>query len=147
MSLRINIRQYRTVTIPTDHVKSSAGLEPNAPNDKAAQQIKERYGPHMAPGFKIFWSEEAARKTVVGMEVMSFELSDPKVAQAGLIIHDPISPDEVHRVDGALYSELCRLGIYYTKPDDYEWRIWYELKNQGSQPPDMPTMPAPGRMG
>lgn len=126
----IKAHLYRTVTVPTEHLKGIVALELDSNNDVADRKIKEAYGPHFAPGFRIFWSREATiRKTVVGMEVMAFDVSDSKVAQsADLVICDPIYPEAIHRIDGALQSELRRMGIYVTEVEDHEWRMWVEKK-------------------
>lgn len=136
--MKVNFRLYRTITIPTNHLKGTVGLEADAGNELAARRIQESFGPHMAPGFRIFWPQEPGyRKTVVGIEAMSFDLTDPNVAQAGFIQADPIDPVVVHRLDGALQSELRRFGIYLTKAEDHEWRATYEVRG-GTMPGSLP---------
>ena len=126
---RIIFRIYRTITVPTEHMKGTLGLDQDAPNDKADLKLKEVFGPHFSPGFKVFWPEEPGyRKTVVGIEAMSFEVGKTGVAQAGFVTCDPIHADVVHRLDGSLEGELRRLGIYMTKAEDHEWRGYYEVR-------------------
>lgn len=129
--MRVTVKLYRATQVPTEHLKACAGLEPTAANDKADKAIRERFGPHLAFGFHIFWPEEPGfRTTVVGMEAMSFDLvmpdATPKAAE-GLVNCDPLDPKDIDRMDGALRCELQRMGIW-TEPDDYQWRARYEVK-------------------
>lgn len=129
--MRIIFKIYRTAKVGTADLKGAAGLALDADNDVANQALRKKYGPHMAPGFRIFWPEPAGFKsTAVGIEAMSFNLgtlgSSPHATE-GLVTCDPIKEHTTHRIDGALRSELMRLGVW-TEADDYEWRGWYEIK-------------------
>ena len=129
--MRVIFRLYRTITIPTEHMKGILSLEADAQNDVADQKMKELYGPHFSPGFKVFWPEEPGyRKTVVGIEAMAFDVGSPGTAQAGFVSCDPIHNDAVQRLDGALEGELRRIGIYNTKAEDHQWRGYYEIKGK-----------------
>jgi hypothetical protein len=129
--MRVNVTIYRTVKIPTEYIKGCVGLEISAKSDQAADSIKKCFGPHMAPGFKIFWPEPAEFKsTIVGMEALGFDAPVPtQIPQAAnaLTLCDPIDSEDTHRIDGALRSELMRMGIP-TETDDYEWRIETKVK-------------------
>jgi hypothetical protein len=99
-------------------------------------EIRKTFGPHMAPGLKIFWPEDSAyNKVAVGMEAMAFDINNPSIAQAGLVSSDPLDPATTHRLDGALESELRRMGIYITEVKNHEWRAWYEVKAMPKMPP------------
>ena len=129
--MRVIFKIYRTAKVATEHLKSAVGLEADAPNDVASEALKEKFGPHMAYSFKVFWPDpEGYKTTIVGMAAMGFELEEtdgtPKAAE-GLVTCDPIDEETTHRVDGALRSELQRLGLW-TEADDYEWRGWFEIK-------------------
>lgn len=117
---------YRVASIPTEHLYGAVGLDSHEPvqSDVAEAALRRRFGPHLPPGIKIFWGD---RRTVVGIEAMSFSLTDDSIPMAGLAQADPMDPDAIHRIDGALESELKRWGVW-TKPEDYEWRAAYEVK-------------------
>jgi len=129
--MRVIFKIYRTAKVPTGHLKGAVGLELNEANDKADLEVKKKFGPHMAPGFRIFWPETPGFKTtLIGMEAMGFDVGRPEdtpEAPEGIVTCDPISPEDTARIDGALRSELMRLGLW-TEADDYEWRGWYQLK-------------------
>lgn len=130
--MKFNVSMYRVVTVPTVHLKASAGLELDVPNDKSEEKIKESFGPHLAPGFKIFWNvSDTYPKTLCGMEAMRFDIPEPDIASAGLVECDPVNQDDIHRLDGALQSELRRFGIYVTRVEDHEWRMYYNVKGGG----------------
>lgn len=129
--MRVIFRLYRTAKIRTDQLKGLVGFELSAPNDKTAVALKEKYGPHFAYGFRIFWQDSAPefRTTVVGIEAMAFDVGAPGgTPVAGLVTCDPISSEQIHRLDGALHSEIQRLGLPTSSGDEYEWRGWYEIK-------------------
>jgi len=131
-NMRVAVKIYRTVKVPTAHLKQSVGLETEAPNDKADLAVKETFGPHMAPGLKIFWPEPAGFKTtVVGMEALGFDVPVPtQTPQAtdALTMCDPINDRDTHRIDGSLRGELMRMGLW-TEAKDYEWRVATNLKS------------------
>lgn len=129
--MRVIVTIYRTAKIPTSHILGCVGLEVGATTEEASTALKKRYGPYMAPGFKVFWPNPPEFKsTIVGMEALGFDAPVPtKVPQAAnaLTLCDPINHDAVHRVDGALWSELNRLGIP-TRAEEYEWRVETSVK-------------------
>ena len=124
---------YRVASIPTEHLYGAVGAAEGTTSEKAEAALRQRFGPHLPPGLKIFWND---RRTVVGVEVMNFSLTHAAVPMAGLAQADPISPTAINRVDGALESELKRWGIW-TKPEDYEWRMAYEGNLGRDQDPSL----------
>lgn len=127
--MSMNVQMYRVASVPTEHIYGAIGLSSSGDSqevasDKAEAELRKRFGPHLPPGVRIFWG---SRRTVVGIEAMSFNLAEARVPMAGLVQADPVDPVAVHRMDGALESELKRWGIW-TKPEDYEWRVAYEAK-------------------
>ncbi len=129
--MRVAVKIYRAVKVSTVHLKQTVGLEIEASNDKADQSLKKTFGPHMAPGLKIFWPEPFGFKTtIVGMEALGFDVPVPtQTPQAtdSLIMCDPINDRDTHRIDGALRGELMRMGLW-TDAKDYEWRVATNIK-------------------
>lgn len=124
--MKLSIRLYRVAKVPTSHLLAAAGLPDDATSEKLLQEIQERFGP-LAYRFKMFLDGSLGGFSIVGMEVMGFDLRDPRVPQAGIVEHDPLISEDVHRVDGALHGELARLGIF-SDVEEFEWRMAYEVK-------------------
>jgi hypothetical protein len=104
----------------TDEERPSAAL--------VAQRLRDDFAP-FAPRVRIFWVSDdlSVAHTLVGIEVMSFTLPEVNLPQAGVVQWDPMSPDDLARADGALQSELDRIGIP-TDHDKYEWRCSYNAR-------------------
>ena len=144
--MKLTIKLYRVVTVPTEWLNSVVGLGKDAETAKIDAKIREEFYP-FAPRFRIFYGTtltkqaskealenavpsevlEAASKTVIGIEAMSFDVSDFNVPFAGLISADPIDPVDVARIDGALESEMGRMGIA-TEFEKFEWRTFAEAR-------------------
>lgn len=140
--MKLTIKLYRVTTIPTEWLTSIVGLPKDAQTPAIDAKIREEFYP-FAPRFCIFYGAtftdqasrdalppevvETASKTVIGIEAMSFDISDFNVPFAGLISADPIDPVDVARIDGALESEMSRMGIA-TEFENYEWRTMAESK-------------------
>lgn len=124
--MKLSIRLYRVAKIQTNHLLAAAGLPEDATGDQLLHEIQDRFGP-LAYRFKIFMDGSLGRVSLVGMEVMGFDLRDPRVPQAGIVEHDPLIAEDVHRVDGALHGELARLGVF-SDVEEFEWRMAYEVK-------------------
>ena len=139
--MRVTFKIYRTAKVRTEDLKSVSGLAPEATNDKAAKALSARFGPHFAFGFKVFWGtdpcvmdERASGSphswTVAGVEAMGVELAGPgdtPKAFEGLASLDYMDEKGKHRLDGALASELQRMGLW-SDADKFEWRGWYEVR-------------------
>jgi len=127
--MKATIKFFRATKVPSTHLWAAAGLEPNEPVDKVREAIKRMYAP-FAPRLAIFWQQETTAATVVGVEIMGFSVdASDDVPRAGLVQCDPASSDDVHRADGALQSELERIGIW-TETKNYEWRAWYQTSRK-----------------
>lgn len=92
---------------------------------------KEKYGP-VASKTRIFWNfrqlDLLPKTTTIGTVVMSFKLDKAEQPQAGSIEADFLSREEVLRQEGALLSELERMGLYIiTNEDPFEWKLAYSL--------------------
>lgn len=128
--MKLTVKVYRVTYIPGDELLAAAGFDPSAPNTPGHAQlmaaIKEKFSP-LANRFKIFFNTFVSQKLVVGMEAMSFDIQQPETPQAGLVMTDPMLPQDVDRIDGALESELNRMGIG-ADFENYEWRVAYETK-------------------
>lgn len=129
--MRVIFKIYRVARIETRDIKAAVGLGLADSNDKADMAIRDKYGP-LAYNFKIFWpSPDGFKTTIAGVEAMGFDLGEPggtPSSAEGLVTCGPIDSKLTHRIDGALKSELERIGIW-TEADDYSWRGWYEIKN------------------
>jgi hypothetical protein len=94
-------------------------------NLKATSQAKEAlmdsFGP-LAPGFKVFWNDDARwNQVVLGMEFLSFSATTGLVDLTGMFSGQV----DVDRIDGSLNSELSRMGIV-SDWTDYHWRAYVE---------------------
>jgi len=89
--------------------------------------LRSQFAP-LAPRFKIFYPPNlVAKYTPIGIEVMSFDLTEAQILKAGIVYADPINSQDIERVDGALESELGRLGL--NVPDEeFDWKMAYETK-------------------
>jgi len=92
---------------------------------------KEKFGP-VAGRMKIFWNfrqlESLPKMTTIGTVVMSFKLDKAEQPQAGAIEADFLNRDEILRQEGALLSELERMGLFIvTNEDPFEWKLTYSL--------------------
>ena len=138
--MRLIAKFYRIAKVKTNALRAAAGAPPDADGRQVWQALLDRYGP-MAPTIRVFWPPSPEGETqpsdechdghlnaIVGIEVMSFDVPDmPKVPFSGLIEHEPLDPPAIHRLDGALVSELLRIGIVQFAEKN-EWRCWYEVK-------------------
>lgn len=127
--MKLIVSLYRVTTIRTAELLAAIGKEPETDmsGDELLAQVKAKYKP-FPPRFRIFYPPDTTvNKTVVGMEALSFDIRDADVPQAGLVMVDPMSSQDVDRVDGAIESELNRLGIG-TDFCGYEWRVAFSLK-------------------
>ena len=120
--MKLIVSLYRTVDFGADWLKANLPIEAGVskPLDEA---LRERFGPQ-APRFRIW---KTARKATAGIEVMTFDVDKCDTPQAGLVMADPRDSLEVARVDGALRSELERLGIP-VDAENIQWRLNYETK-------------------
>ena len=138
--MKLTIKLYRCTTVPTEWLTNIVGLGKDADAARIDAAIRKQFYP-FAPRFRIFYGAafagskdslptdviETASKTVIGIEAMSFDVSDFNVPFAGLISADPINPVDVARIDGALESELSRIGIA-VEFEKFEWRTLAEAK-------------------
>jgi len=130
---KATLRLYRAVQVPTEHLRAVAGLEKTVPAAFANTKLHEKFAP-FAPRFKVFWPEGGYDIAVVGIEAMGFCVeSGEKTPRTGLIACDPMLSSDVHEADGALQSELQRMGIW-TETKRYEWRVWYDLSGKENMP-------------
>ena len=131
--MKLNAKIYRAISIPTDYfqeiVPTDATLKQFADEDLNKifdRALRNEFGPFPA-GFKVFWGTLSGIKTVVGIEVMSFNNSEVDATKSGIIhMADPASPTDIARIDGALISELGRMNIS-ADFESIDWKIWWEL--------------------
>lgn len=138
--MRITVRVCRAAKVKMEHLRAAAGMDPRAPATTSARLLEalmDRYGP-LAPTFRLLMPAqlppdsqpgEEHQHAVATMEAMAFdELHEPGQSRCGLIEHEPLDSAEVHRLDGALESELGRIGIP-AEAEYFQWRSWYEVRD------------------
>jgi hypothetical protein len=118
--MKLIVSLYRTVDFGADWLKANLPVESSKTLEEA---IRDRFGPP-APRFRIW---KTSRKATAGIEVMTFDVDKCDTPQAGLVLADPMDELEVARIDGALRSELERLGIPMDA-ENIQWRLNYETK-------------------
>lgn len=120
--MKLYVGLYRTIDFPSPWL--TCNLEPkDALSMSLEERLRKRFGP-LAPRIKFF---TAGEKATAGIEVLNFDLQDAETLQAGLVQCDPIDSVEISMVDGALRSELERLGVPLPDPD-FQWRMFYETR-------------------
>lgn len=121
--MKVTVRICRTAKVPTQYVKGIVGAESSATPAQVYAGLMKEFGP-LAPGIEFFVE---GGKTLVTKEVMAFDIRAKDTPFAsGMATADMLTPTEVARMDGALESELARMGIT-TNPDEFEWRALYEV--------------------
>lgn len=122
--MKLKVRICRAAKVPTGFLKGCVGAEMDALPDQVYAKILENFAP-LAPGFD-FYIESS--KSLVTKEVMAFNIQAKNTPFAcGMSTADMLDPIEIARVDGAIESELNRMGISST-PGDYEYRVLYEVE-------------------
>jgi hypothetical protein len=128
--MKITGKLFRTTTIRTAELIAAVGKDSETEmiGAELAALVKDRFGP-LAPRFQIFYPGDTrfSRTLVVGLESMVFDVQDVKVPMAGLVTADPMNAQDIDRVDGAIESELNRMGVY-TGFEGFEWRFFYDIK-------------------
>jgi hypothetical protein len=126
--MKLSVRLYRTVSIPTSHVAGVVGLDSDDfSGDTKLSEIEEQLRKEFYPfarGLRMFMDRA---RTVVGIEAMAFDVSDVSAAVAGLVDTDPAKPEDVARLDGALESEMSRMGLS-VEFENFEWRLAYDTR-------------------
>lgn len=144
--MKLTVTLYRTTSIETRDLISIAGfdakfglidgnaamvLQDGTPltEKRLNCAIREQFNP-FPPRFKIFYhSNLTAKMTTVGIEAMSFDLLEPQTPISGIVHSDPIEAKDADRIDGALESELNRLGLG-ADFENYGWKMAYEIKGE-----------------
>lgn len=119
--MKMKVKLCRAAKVPTEYLKGAVGADIDAGPDKVHASIMDNFGP-LAPGIRFFVE---GGKSLVTKEAMAFDVRAARTPFAGVAEADPLSSREVSRVDGAIESELARMGII-TEPEEYEWRVFYE---------------------
>lgn len=125
--MKLEVTLSRTVKVPVDHLKMAAGWN-NGGALSIEESLRKRFG-ILAPLLKIYIHEDVESYTghaFISMEVMRFSLKDPKIPTASIITADPVSYENALMTDGALSSELARLGIEIDTRT-IEWSMAYSV--------------------
>jgi hypothetical protein len=125
--MKLTVSIYRVTTIKTAELIAAVGLEPDQIDYTSWISLIQKSFKPFPPNFKIFYpADPKASKTVIGMEVMSFDITEANHPMAGLVLADPMNPQDVDRLDGGVEAELNRMGIS-TGFERYEWRVAYSV--------------------
>lgn len=139
--MKTTVKLYRITTINCGQLAAAASIDVEKLESIAHLEsvVRKAFYP-LAPRFRIFYPSEQLFEAVkpimrsawafpgqAGMECMSFDILEASRPQAGMVLTDPMLPQDVDRVDGALESELNRLGIGKDF-DGFEWRMTYDIK-------------------
>ena len=128
--MKLTGKLYRATTIRTAELVAACGKDSETEMSGAelAALVKSQYGP-LTPRFTIFYPGDTrfSKTLVVGLEIMCFDVQEVKTPMAGLVMADPMKPQDVDRADGAIESELNRLGIW-TDFASYDYKFSYEIK-------------------
>lgn len=133
----LKVQLVRAVHVKAEQLLAIANLNPSErtafeslPNESLKAQeldrkIREIYGP-MAIGFKLYWPGGVGYPHAIAtMQMTSFEVKEPNVPQATLATVDALNEKETLLADGALASELSRIGAF-VDPKEIRWRIVYQ---------------------
>ena len=116
--MRFKIKVYRAAKVPAKFIVAAVGADTDSPPDVVKAKLVENFAP-MAPGIALY---AEGNKYVITKEIMAFDIRQAGTPFAATMVEcDPLLTHEIHRADGALESELNRMGIT-TDPKDYEWR-------------------------
>jgi len=132
--MKLKVQLMRTVMIPTQELAWALfghDLKPVG-RIECEEQLRKKFGP-AANGIRFFWNfsdlSALPNQTVVGIEIMSFDISQADLPHEGLIEADFLNKSEVLRREGALLSELERIGIYLMMAENpFDWRVVYGVE-------------------
>ena len=113
------VKMLRTVEIPTQEMVWNLFGDEKRPVQKieCERALIDKFGTP-AKGIKFFWNfnhtGRITEKMTVGIEILGFEIGNTFQSQEGLVEIDEsfLKRDEVLRREGALLSELERVGIF-----------------------------------
>lgn len=126
--MKVSVEILRTVKVPVSDVYVILGLpfDEVLPAKDLKFKLSEAFGP-LANNFKFLWESNEPNpnhSTLVGMGLFKFDMDvDHPIAPSSRLFHnmDDLNPEVINRIDGALFSELTRLGIY-TEPKSYSFK-------------------------
>lgn len=141
--MKLSFRLYRCVTVPQHWFSSLLGMPDDAAPAKLEEKLRQEFGP-LAPRLQVWWLKQPlvepdlgmygprvdpSAHAVIGVEAMAFDVTEQKIPCGGVCSTEPMDPQDVDRIDGALESELNRWGIT-TEFKDFQWRVAYSLTGQ-----------------
>ena len=117
--MKTTVEIFRAIKVRTSELLGIVGLDTKSAYSPAqvVEKIMEDFGPSI-DNFKILWTPDQdldQNYTLCGVSVIRFDMADidEAVPQTKLFHYlDDITVENLNRVDGALFSELNRLGIY-----------------------------------
>ena len=139
--MKLSFRLYRCVSVPQHWFASLLGMPGDTPPARMEAKLREDFGP-FAPRLQVWWTMQPATNPVeetinpalmgnaiIGIEAMAFDVAEQKIPCGGVCSTEPMDPQDIDRIDGALESELNRWGIT-TEFKDFQWRVAYSLAGQ-----------------
>lgn len=132
--MKLQVKLYRTVQIPTQELVWNMFKDEAKPVRR--EELDIFFGQKFSPvvkSIKFFWNfshtKQLPEQMVVGIEVMSFDIRKAEINQQGLIETDFLDREEVLRREGALLSELERIGIFLMSAGNpFSWSVYYSTE-------------------
>lgn len=132
--MKLTVKLMRTVQIPTQEMVWNLFSDESKPvrREELDVAFRDKFSP-VVKGIRYFWNfshtKQLPETMTVGIEVMSFDIREAERVQEGLIETDFLDRDEVLRREGALLSELERIGIFLIRDmNPFEWRVFYAVE-------------------
>lgn len=132
--MKLKVTLLRTVQVPTQELVWTLFGDVGKPVQRTDIYVafREKFSP-VVKGIKFFWNfnhtKQLPEETTVGIEVMNFDIREAERVQEGLIEADFLDQDDVLRREGALLSELERIGIFLIRDTNpFGWRIYYAIE-------------------
>ncbi len=123
--MKVIVDIIRSTKIKTKDVLNILGLDSkNTTITEANDKLVSQFGP-LAPNFKTLWTDVQSEDLIVGIGVFQFDMSlqYPIGSNQSSLFHymDDMNVEFMNRVDGALFSELNRIGIF-TEIEKYSFK-------------------------
>jgi len=132
--MKVEVKLLRTVQIPTQEMVWNLFDDESRPVQRVElnQALTDKFGTP-AKGVHYFWNFNHTKRITedmtVGIEIMRFDIRDADRVQEGIIEADFLDKDEVLRREGALLSELERIGIFLMGNENpFGWRVYYSTQ-------------------
>jgi len=141
--VKASFKLYRAIAVPRHWFASLLDLPENTTGNKLEEKLRTDVG-RLPPRMKIWWGppillpnaiegtadlQPLESKTVVGMEALSFDMTERNIPFGALCSTDPMVAEDVARADGALAYELERWGMT-VEFQDFTWVAEFDVTGQ-----------------